>query len=120
MVVGSLLLAVSFVFFVSARSSLIYSGVILLALGNGLMWPSLVACLSKTAGRHQGAVQGFAGSLGAVASILGLVIGGLLYETLEARVFFLSAAIIFVVFLLAFRLSSPLREAGRGIRRTTR
>lgn len=66
---GSILLAASFPFFTASSTWLIYGGTALLAVGNGLMWPSLLAMLSamtdKTA---QGAVQGFASSTGAVAS----------------------------------------------------
>ena len=76
----------------------------LLALGNGLMWTSLLAILSNAAGsKYQGTVQGFAGSAGAVASILGLVVGGILYERIGSSIFITSAVIIFVVFLLSFR-----------------
>jgi MFS family permease len=46
----------------------------------------------------QGAVQGYAGSAGAVASILGLIVGGVLYGFLEQRVFLLAALIIVTVF----------------------
>ncbi len=102
---GSLLLAVSFLFFASRSVALIYCGVALLALGNGLMWPSVLSVLSKTAGeRAQGAVQGVAGSAGAIASILGLLAGGLLFESLAEKTFLLSASLIFAVFLMSLRL----------------
>ena len=59
------------------------------------------ALLSKVAGETcQGAVQGLAGSLGAVASVAGLVLGGLLYATLGPRVFWVSAAVILTVSLV--------------------
>ena len=48
-VVGSLILAASFPFFCSPNMVRLYTGVVLLALGNGLMWPSVVSILSKTA-----------------------------------------------------------------------
>jgi MFS family permease len=102
---GSLILASSFPLFTSRSVEILYAGIPLLALGNGVMWPSVVSLLSKAAGnQHQGAVQGFASSLGAVASIIGLLVGGLLFETLEARVFLLSAVMIGVVFLLSIPL----------------
>ena len=73
-----------------------------MAVGNGLMWPSVVSLLSKAAGeRYQGAIQGVAGSLGAAASILGLILGGLLYGVLEGSVFLLSAVTIFIAAALA-------------------
>ena len=72
-----------------------------MAVGNGLMWPSVLALLSKVAGEtYQGAVQGLAGSLGAVASVAGLVLGGLLYATLGPRVFWVSASVILAVSLV--------------------
>ncbi|MFQ5695585.1 MAG: MFS transporter, partial [Terriglobia bacterium] len=108
---GSFVLAAGFVCFASRSYAVVYLGAVLLALGNGLMWPSVLSMLSKTAGAdYQGAVQGFAGSSGAVASIVGLVIGGILYGFLEAWIFVLSAAIIFAVFALSFRLPALARR----------
>jgi MFS family permease len=100
---GSFILGASFLCFTSQRTPALYFGAALLALGNGLMWPSLLAVISKTAGsENQGAVQGFAGSAAAVASILGLIVGGVLYGLLGRSVFVLSAAITLTVFLAAF------------------
>ncbi len=99
---GSLLLAVAFVFYMSASVTSIYAGTALLALGNGLMWPSLLAIVSKATNTDvQGAVQGFAGSVAAVASIIGLLAGGFMYGVIEARIFAVSAAITGVVFVVA-------------------
>ena len=75
------------------------------AVGNGLMWPSVMSILSKRAGKvHQGAVQGVASSFGSMASIIGLVTGGFLYNFLGGTTFAISAGIIFAVFILSFRL----------------
>jgi MFS family permease len=91
---GGLVLAASFPFFVSSSAAMIYLGTALLAVGNGVMWPSLLAVLSRAADRSiQGAVQGFAGSAGAMASIAGLVLGGALYHALGSGVFLISAAL---------------------------
>ncbi len=114
---GSLLLGASFLFYTAAGKPAIYAGTALLALGNGLMWPSLLAIISKVTGPEtQGAVQGFAGSAAAVASIVGLLVGGLLYGVLEGRVFVLSAAITFAVSVGALALvprQSSATEAAR-------
>ena len=100
-------MSAAFVCLTARSDGLIYFGVILLALGNGLMWPSVLSILSKSAGEpFQGAVQGFAGSSGAVASIVGLLIGGVLYNSLGAWIFVLSAAVIMAVFGMSFRLVS--------------
>jgi MFS family permease len=63
--------------------------------------------LSKVAGaRHQGAVQGFGGSVRSLASIVGLLLGGLLYSSLGGSIFLVSAVLIFVVSVLSFKLLS--------------
>jgi DHA1 family tetracycline resistance protein-like MFS transporter len=104
-IIGSLILGTAFVLFVSNNIALIYGAAILFALGNGLMWPSIVSILSKSAGTtHQGAVQGIASGFASLASIIGLTAGGLLYNLLGNTTFLISAGIIFVVFILSFRL----------------
>jgi MFS transporter, DHA1 family, tetracycline resistance protein len=93
------------VLFFSNSVVLIYSATILFAVGNGLMWPSFMSILSRFAGKvHQGAVQGVASSVGSLASIIGLIIGGLLYNTIGSPTFLVAASIIFVVFVISFRI----------------
>jgi MFS family permease len=100
-VFGSLVLSISFLFFVSSSTVVLFAGAMLLALGNGLMWTSLLAMLSNRAGsQYQGAVQGFAGSSGAVASIMGLLIGGVMFDRIGSIVFVFSAIILFAVFVV--------------------
>jgi MFS family permease len=61
--------------------------------------------LSKVAGEDvQGSVQGFASSVGSLASVFGLVLGGFLYGLLGGYTFLASAAIIYLIALLALRL----------------
>jgi MFS family permease len=106
---GSLALSAGFAFLLSGETAMIYTAALLIALGNGLMWPTFMAVLSRRAeGRVQGAVQGFASSLGAAASIVGLISGGLLYTWMGAWVFAVPAAIIIGVALLAYATSVPL------------
>lgn len=104
-VIGSIILGVNFILFISNEAILAYCAAVLFALGNGLMWPSLLSLLSKRGGKtHQGAVQGVAGSFGSLASIIGLTVGGFLYHFLEGAIFLISAAVIFTVFIMSFRL----------------
>ena len=104
-IVGSIILGTNFVLFVSNNIISVYVAVILFALGNGLMWPSFMSILSKRAGTVlQGAVQGVAGSFGGLASIIGLIAGGLLYNQIGAATFLISAVVIFSVFIMSFRL----------------
>jgi MFS family permease len=112
--VGSLVLGCGFLTFSPAIGWMAFGGAILIAVGNGLMWASVVALLSKTAGEeHQGAVQGLAGSVGAVASIVGLILGGIMYAHLNGWLFVLSAGLIFVVVFLS--LSLPGEKPGNGV-----
>lgn len=102
---GSLILGVNFVLFFSESIISVYIAVVLFAIGNGLMWPSFMSILSKRAGTDlQGAVQGIAGSIGGVASIIGLIAGGVLYNLTGEATFLVSAVIIFSVFVMSFRL----------------
>ena len=95
---GTVILAAGFVGLSWEGDVLIYVAAILIALGNGLMWPSVMSLLSKAAGdTHQGAVQGAGGSVGAVASIAGLVAGGILYDSIGAWVFAIAALIVLPV-----------------------
>ncbi len=104
-IIGSIILGTNFIFFISNDIVLLYVAAVLFAVGNGLMWPSVMSILSKCAGNdHQGAVQGIAGSFGSLASIIGLIIGGILYGFFEENVFLISAGIIFAVFIMSFRL----------------
>lgn len=103
---GSVVLAVSFLFFGSTRTAPAYAGAALLALGNGVMWPSLLAILSRATDRSmQGAVQGFASSAAAIASIAGMLIGGVLYGLFAARIFVLAAVITGMVTVLSIAIA---------------
>jgi DHA1 family tetracycline resistance protein-like MFS transporter len=104
-IVGSVILGTNFILLLSDSVAIIYLAAFLFALGNGLMWPTFLSLLSKTANeQYQGAVQGLASSAGSFASIIGLITGGVFYDVLGARTFLVSAFVIYVVFLLAFRL----------------
>ncbi|MGH9963786.1 MAG: MFS transporter [Nitrososphaeraceae archaeon] len=104
-IIGSAILGSNFILFVSSEIFLIYLAAVLFAVGNGLMWPSIMSILSKRAGPvYQGAVQGVAGSVTGVASIIGLTTGGILYSIFGGITFLVSAGVIFAVFVLSFRL----------------
>ncbi len=105
---GALILTIGFMSLYWDNIKMIYFAATLIALGNGLMWPSVMAMLANAAGeQHQGAVQGAGGSIGAIASIVGLIAGGLLYNWLGSWVFVLAAIVILPVSIISL-----------GIRRT--
>ena len=104
-IIGSLILATNFILFVSNNIVAVGGALILFAVGNGLMWPSFMSILSRRAGsKLQGAVQGVAGSFGGLASIAGLTLGGILYNSIGVTSFLISAGVILVVFVMSFRL----------------
>ena len=104
-IIGSIILGTNFILFVSNNIVSVGGAVILFAVGNGLMWPSFMSILSRRAGsKLQGAVQGVAGSFGGLASIVGLILGGFLYNSIRGATFLISAGVIFAVFVMSFRL----------------
>jgi MFS family permease len=104
-IIGSIILGTNFILFVSNNIVSVSMAVILFAVGNGLMWPSFMSILSRRAGsKLQGSVQGIAGSFGGLASILGLTLGGFLYNSIGAVTFLISAGVIFSIFLTSFQL----------------
>src|SRR5215208_3250728 len=104
-VVGSLILGTNFILFVSTNIVSVGGAVILFAAGNGLMWPSFMSILSRRAGsKLQGAVQGVAGSFGGLASIVGIILGGFLFNSIGEFTFLISAGVILVIFVMSFRL----------------
>jgi MFS transporter, DHA1 family, tetracycline resistance protein len=104
-IIGSIILGTNFILFISNNIVLIGGAIILFAVGNGLMWPSFMSILSRYAGQKlQGSVQGVAGSFGGLASILGLIFGGIMYNTIGAVTFLISAGVIFSIFLMSFQL----------------
>jgi MFS transporter, DHA1 family, tetracycline resistance protein len=104
-IIGSVILGTNFILLMSPDIILIYGAAVLFAVGNGLMWPSVMSILSNRAGTiYQGTVQGVANSFASLASIIGLLLGGLLYNMLGATTFLISAGVIFSVFVMSFRL----------------
>ncbi len=102
--VGSILLVINFTMIGSSNVILVYSALIFFALGNGLMWPSFLSILAKTAGdEQQGAVQGIANGAGSLASIGGLIIGGWLFGSYGQVAFYSAAVLLFTIFILSFR-----------------
>ena len=104
-IIGNVILGTNFILLYSDNMIIIYVAALFFALGNGLMWPSFLSLLSKAAGdKYQGSVQGFASSMGSLASIIGLIAGGLVYTKLGSVTFLISGFVIYFVFILSFRL----------------
>jgi MFS family permease len=99
--IGGFVLGCGFLLLDTQEDTTVFTAAVLIAIGNGLMWPLLVALLSAKGGEHQGAVQGLAGSVAAIASIIGLLMGGLLYSSLQGWLFVVSSILTFIVMLMA-------------------
>jgi DHA1 family tetracycline resistance protein-like MFS transporter len=108
--VGAFVLGFGFLVLTPASNWLAFLGAVLIAIGNGLMWPPILTLMSKFGGSHQGAVQGLTGSVGASASILGLLVGGILYKDLKDWLFVLAAGLIFLIVVLLFQVKLKLKK----------
>lgn len=104
-IAGSAILGFNFVVLAYGNAPLAYLAAVLFALGNGIMWPSFLALLATLAGdKRQGVIQGLGNSFGGLASIIGLILAGLLYDIILGKTFLVAAVIIFLVFLLSLYL----------------
>jgi len=110
-ITGSFLLIWCFLLYYFSSDTAVYIAAVFFALGNGIMWPSILALLSNaSSSRNQGAVQGVASSCGSMASIIGLLVGGILYEYAGEITFLISAIIFSGVFILSFKLLNFQKE----------
>lgn len=99
--VGSLVLALSFYLLSMQSVLLLYLANTLLSIGNGLMWPSFMALLSRTGSKQkQGAIQGYGNSMGSIASMFGLVLGGILFESISTLVFVIGGVLFLLITIL--------------------
>jgi len=73
------------------------------------MRPPLFSILASATKRNlQQMAQGLAGSVAALASVIGWLVGRLLYSVLDPRVFVISATLTLLVFMLGFAI--PVRS----------
>lgn len=99
--IGSLILSCSFLLLSYQNLAVIYLANTFLSVGNGLMWPSFMALLSKVGSvRMQGAIQGYGNSMGSMASMFGLVLGGILFEFLATSVFAIGGLLFLAITIL--------------------
>ena len=98
---GALTMVGTFSCLTSQNPAILYLGAVLFGLGNGIMWPSYLTMLSKVGSPDtQGSLQGIANGTGSFASILGLVFGGFLLALWSEKVYFLSAALLLLIFFI--------------------
>ncbi|WP_299220414.1 MFS transporter [uncultured Aquimarina sp.] len=101
--IGTVLLSLSFFLLSNPSIIILYVANTLLSLGNGLMWPSFLSLLSKTGNSTmQGAIQGYGNSMGSLASIFGLVVGGIMFESIDVTIFIIGSGIFLLILILLF------------------
>ncbi|KAB2814186.1 MFS transporter [Phaeocystidibacter luteus] len=104
---GLLILSLYFYLALSENTAILYLGLVFFALGNGTMWPSFLGFMSKVAGpKRQGTIQGYGSSAGAFASVVGLLLGGILYDTIGVYTFLFTAIGLGVVALISLYLKN--------------
>ena len=65
------------------------------------MWPSFMALLFRTGkSTMQGTIQGYGNSMGSIASMFGLILGGVLFEFLATKVFIIGGVIFLIITVL--------------------
>jgi MFS family permease len=102
---GTFIVVLSYISLLVPSPVFAYAAAVLYALGNGLMWPSFLSLLSDHAGEsNQGYIQGLGNSAGSLASIGGLLVGGILFTGMKENVFIVPAVLVTIVFGMAFRL----------------
>ncbi|WP_298315670.1 MFS transporter [uncultured Aquimarina sp.] len=101
--IGTVLLSLSFFLLSNPSIIILYLANTLLSLGNGLMWPSFLSLLSKTGNSTmQGTIQGYGNSMGSLASIFGLVLGGIMFESINVTIFIIGSGIFLLILILLF------------------
>ncbi len=109
---GALLLALSFFLFSQGTVVWVYTAAAFYALGNGLMWPSFLSVLSQVGDdSKRGTIQGYGESMGSAASILGMVLGGLLFGWVGTGVFWIACGLMLLVGLIALSITLKPNEA---------
>ena len=98
---GALSLAIGFIFLSMAWEFGLYLGVVFMAFGNGVMWASFLTLLSQTGPKSkQGAIQGYGSSVGSIANMAGLVLGGIFFERIGSSVFLIASGIFILISLI--------------------
>ncbi|MFT3696443.1 MAG: MFS transporter [Kofleriaceae bacterium] len=90
--VGSLIVAISYALMATHSSIALYTGAVCYGVGNGLSWPSYLAMLARSGSPSQhGMIQGIGSSAGSIASVVGMLASGVMFEAIGASTFFISA-----------------------------
>ena len=108
MIAGAVFLCIGFGLLSGNRTLALYLAIAFMALGNGILWPNYLAVLSQMGTPSQrGTIQGYGASMGSMASMIGLILGGSLFDFLGTTVFMIgSGTFLLIIFILLFGFSS--------------
>lgn len=110
---GAVLSALALALFGGAHTApMIYAALFILAMGNGMLQPSLSSLVSKGALEHErGAILGVFQSAGSLARIIGPLIAGALYDRISmAAPFFAGALLVSIIGVVAFSLRTSMQQ----------
>ena len=98
---GCAVLVAAYVLLSHRTDVALFAGAILYGVGNGIMWPSYLSLLSGAAPPQlQGTVQGVGSGAGSLASIVGTLTGGTLFELIGGATLYVSASVVGIAGLL--------------------
>jgi MFS transporter, DHA1 family, tetracycline resistance protein len=91
----------------------LYAAALLIALGQGLCYPSLTSMVSKASPPEQmGSMLGISSSLGSLSRVIGPLLAGTLYDRMGPRGgFWGEALVVLVALVLALQISRAVRQA---------
>lgn len=95
--IGMAFLVLSLAILPLSAGPITYAGAACFAIGNGLSWPTFQTRVAELGGDRQGKVQGAVTSASSLASIVGLIGGGLFYPALGGTLFLVAAGLFGVV-----------------------
>ncbi len=110
---GCVIMMVCYLLMAQRSDAALFTAAIAYGLGNGVMWPSYLALLARTGPKElQGTVQGVGSGTGSLASIVGTLTGGVLFETIGGAAFQVSAVALAAAALVFFAVTarSALRQ----------
>ena len=111
LVIGALCLATS-KFLLLFESQFIWLMPVMFAMGNGILWPSFLAILSSYGTpEDQGSIQGYGSSFGSSASIIGLLLGSILFAQYGSMIYIGAALMFILVALLSLRVNLKVKTA---------
>jgi len=100
-ILGAAFLGIGFVLMFKQDPIILYIAATFMAFGNGIMWASFLSILSSSGTpARQGAIQGYGSSVGSIASMIGLVTGGILFESIANSVFLIGSGLFAVIVIL--------------------